>query len=110
MAIQASHPSRKPTPAIARRKAGAPSAHARYRAGGTTKPERTPSMDAIAFHDLSKLSLKRRAALLERTETDLSSYMRDVEPIIAAVREQGDAALIDCARRFDGVALDTLKV
>jgi len=67
-------------------------------------------MDAIAFHDLSKLSPKRRAALLERTETDLSSYMRDVEPIIAAVREQGDAALIDCARRFDGVTLDTLKV
>ena len=67
-------------------------------------------MDAIAFHDLSKLAPAQRAALLARTEADLSPYLRAVEPIIAAVREQGDAALVDCARRFDGVTLDTLKV
>lgn len=42
-----------------------------------------------------------RKALLARTETDLSSYIEKVRPIIAAVREEGDEALARFARQFD---------
>jgi histidinol dehydrogenase len=42
-----------------------------------------------------------RKTLLARTETDLSSYIEKVRPIIAAVREEGDEALARFARQFD---------
>jgi histidinol dehydrogenase len=58
-------------------------------------------MSDIRFHDLATLTGPERAALLRRAETDLSEYVRLVEPIIAAVRAEGDAALIRFARAFD---------
>ena len=58
-------------------------------------------MSDIRFHDLATLTPPERAALLRRAETDLSEYVRRVEPIIAAVRAEGDAALIRFAREFD---------
>ena len=69
-------------------------------------------MTSVAIHELAKLSSAERSELLERTETELSAYLRDVEPIIAAVREKGDAALVEFAARFDGVRLEpnALKV
>lgn len=69
-------------------------------------------MPPIAVHELDKMSLEARARLLQRTEADLSDYITKVEPIIAAVRATGDAALIDFTARFDGVTLDcaALKV
>jgi histidinol dehydrogenase len=55
----------------------------------------------INLHELAKLSPDRRAALLKRTEADLGPYEEKVRPIIAAVREEGDAALARFAREFD---------
>ena len=55
----------------------------------------------INLHELSKLSSAQRARLLQRTETDLSSYEDKVRVIIAAVKNEGDAALARFAREFD---------
>lgn len=62
-------------------------------------------MLTIAIHELETLSVIERSALLERTEADLSHYVKKVEPIIAAVRDRGDEALVEFASRFDGVDL-----
>ncbi len=42
-----------------------------------------------------------RAALLLRTEDDLGHFLDAVEPIIAAVKEEGDEALARFGRQFD---------
>ncbi len=66
----------------------------------------------VAVHELDKLSAAQRATLLRRTESDLSSYVSAVGPIIDAVRDRGDVALIEFARTYDGatVAPDAIKV
>ena len=58
-------------------------------------------MSDVSFHDLSKLDEAGRAALLRRSETDLSDFIEKVRPIIEAVRAQGDAALIRFGRDLD---------
>ncbi len=60
----------------------------------------------ISFHDLTQTK-EIPAALLKRTEADLSFFMEKVDPIIAAVKEEGDAALIRFAKAFDGVQVET---
>jgi len=58
-------------------------------------------MSAVSFHDLSKLNTEGRNALFKRSETDLSSFVEKVGPIIEAVKTDGDAALIRFARELD---------
>ena len=58
-------------------------------------------MQNVNVHDLSKISAEARAALLRRTEADLTPYFEQVKPIIEAVRTDGDAALIRFAKQFD---------
>jgi histidinol dehydrogenase len=53
------------------------------------------------FHHLKQLSSAQRKALLTRTETDLSTFIEKVKPIIAAVQAEGDAALARFAQQFD---------
>jgi histidinol dehydrogenase len=55
----------------------------------------------VNLHILSRLSPKQRKALLTRTETDLSTFIEKVKPIIAAVKTEGDAALARFAQQFD---------
>jgi histidinol dehydrogenase len=55
----------------------------------------------INLHDLATLSPDQRAALLRRTEADLSSFEEKVKPIVAAVAREGDEALARFAREFD---------
>jgi len=55
----------------------------------------------VALHDLTKLSAPERAALLVRAEEDLSLYIDRVKPILAAVKAEGDAALVRFAQQFD---------
>ena len=57
---------------------------------------------ACNVHDLSALSVAERAALLKRSEADLSAFLDKVQPIIDAVRTEGDSALARFAREFDG--------
>ena len=66
----------------------------------------------IRFHDLRKLSVTEKHTLLKRTESDLGRYIESVEPIIKAVKEEGDRALIRFARKFDQAELkpDAIKV
>ena len=57
---------------------------------------------AIALHELASMSDAARSELLLRAEDDLESFIKAVEPIIAAVRKEGDAALARFGREFDG--------
>lgn len=70
-------------------------------------------MSDVAFYDYAKLSAEQRAALLKRSEADLSGVIEKVKPIIEAVRTEGDVALARFARELDraeNVTADTLKV
>ncbi len=62
---------------------------------------------SVRRHHLKNLSPAERAALFKRTESDLDRYLSAVKPIIGAVREKGDRALVECARDFDHVTLTT---
>lgn len=67
-------------------------------------------MPNVSFHDLSQLDAASRAALMRRSETDLSSFMEKAAPIIEAVRTEGDAALVRFARDFDKADLDAARL
>ncbi|MEM7565682.1 MAG: histidinol dehydrogenase [Pseudomonadota bacterium] len=68
-------------------------------------------MSDVSFYDYATLDASAREALLVRSETDLSSFLDKVAPIIAAVREEGDEALARFGREFDkaDVRADALK-
>jgi histidinol dehydrogenase len=69
-------------------------------------------MSDVSFYDYGKLSADEKAALLRRSETDLSSFMEKVAPILEAVRTEGDAALARFGRELDkaDISEDRLKV
>ncbi|MET3581948.1 histidinol dehydrogenase [Mesorhizobium robiniae] len=67
-------------------------------------------MPNVSFHDLSQLDAAGRAALMRRSETDLSSFIEKAAPIIEAVRTEGDAALVRFARDLDKADLDTARL
>jgi histidinol dehydrogenase len=67
-------------------------------------------MPNVSFHDLSQLDAAGRAALMRRSETDLSSFMDKAAPIIEAVRTEGDAALVRFARDLDKADLDAARL
>ncbi|AZO09748.1 histidinol dehydrogenase [Mesorhizobium sp. M3A.F.Ca.ET.080.04.2.1] len=58
-------------------------------------------MPDVSFHDLSALGADERAGLLKRAETDLSVFAEKVRPIIHAVKDEGDAALLRFAKELD---------
>jgi histidinol dehydrogenase len=62
------------------------------------------------LHVLADLSPRARAALLTRTETDLTDFTAKVAPIVAAVQAEGDEALARFAHQFDKapVTADTI--
>lgn len=70
-------------------------------------------MSDVSFHDYAALSAEARARLMKRSEADLSTIIDKVRPIIEAVREEGDAALVRFGRQFDraeDLSRDRLKV
>ena len=69
-----------------------------------------PLSPRINFHELATLPPDRRAALQRRVETDLSGYEANVKPIIAAVRDEGDAALARFARDFDKAKVESGEI
>ncbi len=64
----------------------------------------------INFHVLAELTPDQRAALLRRTEDDLSPYLERVDPIIARVKAEGDQALAACARAFDNSPVEPHQI
>jgi histidinol dehydrogenase len=63
--------------------------------------------NSIRFHELRKLSDTEKKSLLKRTESDLGRYLESVEPILKAVKVEGDRALVRFAREFDQAELET---
>ncbi len=57
----------------------------------------------VAFYQLDKLSDTERSQLLKRAEDDLTEFLDKVDPIIEAVRVEGDEALARFAREFESV-------
>lgn len=66
--------------------------------------------ERVAWHELSKLSEKERSVLLTRAEEDLTHFLENVAPIVAAVREEGDEALARFARKFDKAPLEVHEI
>ncbi|MER8484144.1 histidinol dehydrogenase [Mesorhizobium sp. M1322] len=67
-------------------------------------------MPNVSFHDLSQIDAAGRAALMRRSEIDLSGFMEKAAPIIEAVRTEGDAALVRFARDLDKADLDAARL
>src|SRR6218665_937352 len=63
------------------------------------------AMKSINLIELSKLSPQQRKCLMLRTESDLSTHVNAVLPIIEDVRNRGDAALVHYAAQFEGAAI-----
>lgn len=61
----------------------------------------TPTYPPVALHDLTAIDSTARAELLRRAEDDLDAFLAAVDPIIEAVRTEGDEALARMAREFD---------
>ena len=59
---------------------------------------------------LSDLTEGQLAVLLDRRPMDEAGLRERVSGIIGRVRESGDAALLEMAREFDGVTLESLEV
>ncbi len=57
--------------------------------------------DHCSFHELSSLGPEDRAALMKRSESDISTFMDNARPIVQAVKDEGDAALLRFARDLD---------
>ncbi|MCS0502651.1 histidinol dehydrogenase [Ancylobacter mangrovi] len=67
--------------------------------------------DTCNFHELATMDAAARAGLLKRSETDLSTFIEKVRPIVEAVRTEGDEALARFGRELDkaDVTADRLK-
>jgi histidinol dehydrogenase len=59
----------------------------------------------IHFYELSQLDGAQRARLLRRAEVQIDELIEYVRPIVRAVRDRGDEALIEFMERFDSVKL-----
>ncbi len=67
--------------------------------------------DSCSLYELAHLDPQQRAALLKRSETDLGTFMERAKPIIQAVKDEGDEALVRFNREFDksDVRIDNLR-
>jgi histidinol dehydrogenase len=59
-------------------------------------------MSSVTVVKLAGLSRMERDALLQRSSADLTSFFDTVRPIIAAVRNEGDVALVRYGAALDG--------
>jgi len=61
-------------------------------------------MTSVSFYEYSRLNVEEKAALLRRSESDISSFIEKVAPILEAVRTEGDKALARFGRELDKAA------
>jgi histidinol dehydrogenase len=59
----------------------------------------------IHFYELSQLDGAQRARLLRRAEVQIDELIEYVRPIVRAVRDRGDEAVVEYMERFDSVKL-----
>jgi len=55
----------------------------------------------IQFWELSQLDPTTLAKIMRRAETDITSLLPDIQEIISQVRQRGDAAVVEYARKFE---------
>ena len=55
----------------------------------------------IQFWKLNEISAEQRAKIMRRAEKDISDLLPLAQEVIDRVRNEGDAAVVDYARRFD---------
>lgn len=66
----------------------------------------------IHFYELASMDAAQRARLMRRAEIQIDDLIERVRPIVQAVRDRGDEALLEFTARFDHVQLtaDRLRV
>jgi len=64
----------------------------------------------VNLHRLSDLTSAERALRLRRAENDLGPFVDKVRPLIEAVRQEGDAALVRFARLFDRAEISAASI
>lgn len=64
----------------------------------------------VHFYELATLDAAQRTRLLRRAEVQIDELIEYVRPILAAVRERGDEALLEFTAKFDKVTLDPAKL
>ena len=64
----------------------------------------------IHFYELTHLDAARRARLIRRAELQIDQLVERISPIVRAVRERGDGALIELTARFDHVQLTPARL
>ncbi|MEO7018910.1 MAG: histidinol dehydrogenase [Ktedonobacteraceae bacterium] len=64
----------------------------------------------IHFYELATIDAAQRQRLLRRAEVQIDELIEYVRPILAAVRERGDEALLEFTAKFDRVQLNPNKL
>ena len=64
----------------------------------------------IGFYRWSETDEATKSRIMRRSEADINSVMAQVTPIIEDVRQNGDKALIEYAKKFDKAELSSLKL
>jgi histidinol dehydrogenase len=59
----------------------------------------------IHFYELATLDAPQYRRLLRRAEIEIDAFIERVRPIVYAVRDRGDEALVEFSQRFDSVSL-----
>jgi len=64
----------------------------------------------MKYFDYHRLTKEERQDLCQRPKMDYSKIFAVVQPIVDAVREKGDCALLDYTQQFDGVRPDPMVI
>ncbi|KAI9591673.1 histidinol dehydrogenase-domain-containing protein [Syncephalis fuscata] len=75
-----------------------------------SKPEETftsLSMQKLVYANMDAV---QRSALLQRPITSSDDIIAKVKPIMDSVRKQGDAAIVELTKKFDGAELDSVVI
>src|SRR5258708_8569481 len=64
----------------------------------------------VHFYELATLDAVQRQRLLRRAEIEIDALVEYVRPIVRAVRERGDEAMLEFTAKFDRVQLDPAKL
>lgn len=63
----------------------------------------------IAFYRWNEIKDESRAKIMRRAQANIDDVIKAVRPIIEDVRVRGDAALVDCAAKFEKATLTNIK-
>lgn len=64
---------------------------------------------SISFYRWKDTDPAIKARIMRRSQANIDDVIKIVEPVIADVRQRGDAALVEYARKFDKADLKTIK-